>query len=151
VRKRPGQPGPLLTAAGLVALIALLGGWWVWPWREKYSVPVPSAGASARQVVIAYLRSLDAHDNATALALSTPGFRSTTSAWLASTAGVTHIDVRPLQCFRSGPDRCDVQTTFNYASHWWKQDDSFPDGPETWGYFVVRRGGRWLINDDGNL
>jgi hypothetical protein len=141
----------LLTVAGLLALIGLLAGWWVWPWREKYSVPVPTASASAREVVIAYLRALDAHDSATALALSTPGFRSTTSAWLASAAGVTRIDVSPVQCFRSGPDRCEVATTFDYASHWWKDDSSFPAGPETWSYFVVRQDGRWLINDDGNL
>ena len=38
---------------------------------------------------------------------------------------------------------------FWYTSHWWKQDPSFPDGQEGWGYQLVRSHGRYLIDDDG--
>ena len=41
---------------------------------QKYPVPMPAPGASARQVVLAYLHALDAHDTATAEQLSTAGF-----------------------------------------------------------------------------
>jgi hypothetical protein len=36
---------------------------------------------------------------------------------------------------------------FRYASHWWKHDDSFPEGQEDWGYILVARHGRLLRLD----
>jgi hypothetical protein len=90
---------------------------------------------------MAYLRALDAHDRATAEALSVPSLRSTTDAWLSSTAEITDIKIGSLQRFTSGPpdQRNTVATEFRYASHWWHQDDSFPDGntPGTTGSSAV--------------
>ena len=68
-------------------------GWWSWPGREKYVVAVPRPSASPRQVVLAYLRALDAHDRATAYAVSTRAFRSTVALWLSRTASITRICV----------------------------------------------------------
>jgi hypothetical protein len=138
--------------AGCIAgSLAALAGWRYDPWRQRYAVPMPPRSAPARQAVLAYLRSLDAHDRATADALSTPSERATTNMWLGNTASVTHIWISSVQHFASGPagERYSVTTTFRYRSHWWAQDDSFPDGGHVWGYSLVRSHGRWLISDDG--
>ncbi len=99
----------------------------------------------------AYLRALDAHDSATAEALSTPGFRATTDLWLNTTASITRISIGAVQYFPLAPagQRYEVPVEFWYSSHWWKQDPSFPDGQEGWGYQLVRSHGRYLIDDDG--
>ena len=139
----------LASAAAVIALV--VAGWWLGPWRQKYSVPVPPPSASARQVVLAYLRALNAHDSATAYALSAPRFRDTTAYWLNSTARVTPIRIGSLQYFPKAPagQRYDVPAVFWYGSHWWKQDPSFPDGRHSWGYQLVRVHGRFLIDDNG--
>jgi len=76
-----------LLAAALVACVAALAMWRYGPWREKYAVALPPPGASQRQVVLAYIRALDAHDSATAMALSAPSMRGTTQMSLASISG----------------------------------------------------------------
>jgi len=56
-----------------------------------------------------------------------------------------------VQYFPHAPtgQRYEVPVGFWYASHWWKQDPSFPDGKHSWGYTLVRTHGRYLIDDDG--
>ncbi len=110
----------VLTVAAVAVCLLALATWGYWPWRDKPQVAVPPPTASPRQVVQAYLHALDAHDSATAEALSTPGFRATTDA-----RGVlVHQSL-----VEAGP--------------------SFPDGQEGWGYQLVRSHGRYLIDDDG--
>jgi len=94
-----------LLAAFLVVAFATAAveGWWYWPGREKYTVAVPAPSASAPQVVLAYLRALDAHDRATAYALSTSAFRSTVAAWLSQTASITRIQIGKVQYYSKSP------------------------------------------------
>jgi hypothetical protein len=140
----------VLTVAAAAAALAIAA-WWDGPWRQTYAVPVPPPSAAPGQVVRAYLRALDAHDSATACALSAPGFRGTTATWLNSTASITGIWIGTVQYYPASPpgQRYEVPVTFRYASHWWKQDPSFPDGNEDWGYQLVHTHGRFLIDDDG--
>ena len=53
----------LRVLAVIVAAGCLVAGsaWRYGPWRERYAVAMPPAGASPRQVVRAYLRALDGH------------------------------------------------------------------------------------------
>jgi len=138
--------GVVAVAGSFLAVAA----WLHWPGRETYQVEVPAA-ASPRQVVLAYLRALDAHDTATAEALSARGFRATTELWLNNTARITRIRIGAVQYFPHAPtgQRYEVPVSFWYVSHWWKQDPSFPDGKHGWGYQLVRSHGRYLIDDDG--
>jgi hypothetical protein len=135
------------TATCLVALAAWRNG----PWREKYAVALPPPTASQRQVVLAYLRALDAHDSATAEALSTASMRSTTQMWLGSTASITGIKIGAVVYDAQEPagEQYSVPTYFTYASHWWKNDPSFGDGEHYWQYWLAKIDGRWLINDEG--
>jgi hypothetical protein len=83
-----------------------------------------------------------------AQALSAPGERSTTAAWLHSTARMTGIRIDSVHhC--GGSEPYEVCTDFNYYHHWWQEDPSFPSGQEYWCYHPARRHGRWLIADDG--
>jgi hypothetical protein len=148
---RIGRLTVLLAAAVAVAVIAGLVAvaWWRDDLsRQAYAVRVPLPGASAQRVVVAYLQALDAHDVATAEALSTAGFRSETQSWLRSTASVRHIKIQNV-VYYARQREYDVNVTFRYGSHWWKQDSSFPDGNEYWGYTLTPRHGRLLISDDG--
>src|SRR5215472_6923936 len=91
---------PLLLAgmvSCVVACLVAVAAWQYGPWREKYAVPLPPSSASQRQVVLAYLHALDAHDSATAMALSAPSMRGTTQTWLADTAGITQVKVGAVQ------------------------------------------------------
>jgi hypothetical protein len=139
----------LVVTVAVAALAAAT--WWQWPWRQKYTVAVPAPAAAPGQVVRAYLRALDAHDSATAYALSAPNFHSTTAAWLSSTASITRIWIGKVQYYPKSPpgQRYEVPVAFRYASHWWKRDQSFPDGNESWGYQLVYTNGRFLIDDEG--
>jgi hypothetical protein len=141
----------VLAVAAAAGCLVTLACWRYWPWREKYAVPAPPPSASARQVVLAYLRALDAHDSATADTLSTPGVRSTTEMWLSSTASITRIKIGPVLCDPHDPvsQQCQVSANFWYSSHWWKQDPSFGNGQHDWGYQLVRSHGRWLVDDEG--
>jgi hypothetical protein len=156
------QAGPMITparrrqftrlvAAATVACVAALAAWRYGPWREKYAVAVPPPAASQRQVVLAYLRALDAQDSATAMALSAPSMRSTTQTWLANTASITQIKIGAVQSdAKQVPDeQCTVAVDFVYHSHWWKDDPSFGDGEHAWGYWLADINGRWLITDQG--
>jgi hypothetical protein len=140
----------LLIAAGVAvaAVVVIVASWRHDADRQKYAVAMLPAGASAQQVVMAYLHALDGHDVATAKALSTAGFQGETLSWLQSTAGVQHIVIgRVTQYARQRES--DVNVSFRYSSHWWKRDQSFPDGPENWGYTLVPQHGRLLISMDG--
>ncbi len=112
---------------------------------------MPPPTASQRQVVLAYLRALDAHDSATAEALSAPTMRSTTQMWLGSTARITDIRIGTLSYAAQEPngEQYSVATNFVYRSHWWKHDPSFGDGPHYWEYWLAKVDGRWLISDEG--
>jgi hypothetical protein len=140
-----------LLAAALVACVAALAMWRYGPWREKYAVALPPPGASQRQVVLAYIRALDAHDSATAMALSAPSMRGTTQMWLASTASISQIKVGAVQydAHQATGEQYSVSVDFIYHSHWWKDDPSFGDGEHDWGYALASINGRWLITDDG--
>jgi hypothetical protein len=140
----------VLVAYFAVAIVAVgVAGWWYWPWREKYVVPAPPPSATARQVVLAYLHALDAHDSATAYAVSAPDYKSSAGSWLDSTARISQIWVGKLQYAPKSQERYYVPVTFWYYSHWWKQDDSFPNGWHQWGYVLTRSHGRFLIVDEG--
>jgi hypothetical protein len=138
----------VLAIAAVLACLAGLTAWHYRPWRLKYAVPMPPQHASPRPVVVAYLHALDAHDNATAQALSAPVERATTAFWLRDTAGVTAIKIDSVQHFTASPPYY-VCAEFRYSSHLWTGDDSFPDGQRYWCYDLVRRHDRWLIYDDG--
>jgi hypothetical protein len=114
---------------------------------------MPPPTASPHQVVLAYLRALDAHDTATAEALSSPSMRGTTQMWLGTTASITHIRIGAISYDPQQPpgEQYSVATDFVYTSHWWKDDPSFGDGEHYWEYWLVRAHGRWLINDDGTF
>ena len=139
----------MVTVAGAVmAAVAAIGLTLYHLDRQKYQVPMPPPGASARQVVLAYLHALDAHDTATAEQLTTPSFRPETQSWLRSTASIRHITIQGVTHW-SRQHEYDVNVTFRYASHLWTRDSSFPDGDHFWGYSLVSRHGRLLINGDG--
>ena len=140
----------LATAVTLGALAAVAI-WIYGPRREKYAVALPPPTASQREVVRAYLDALDAHDTATALALSAPSMRGTTQMWLASTAGISKVRIGALAYYAQEPpgQQYSVPTDFVYSSHWWKNDPSFGDGEHYWEYWLTKVNGRWLIDDDG--
>jgi hypothetical protein len=140
-----------LLAAAVVAFAVALGTWRYGPWREKYAVALPPPAASQRQVVLAYLRALDAHDTATAMALSAPSMNSNTQVWLANTASITQVKLGAVQYDPQAlpADRYTVPVDFVYHSHWWKDDPSFEDGEHDWAYSLARINGRWLITNDG--
>jgi hypothetical protein len=131
--------------------VAALAAWRYGPWQEKYAVALPPPAASQRQVVLAYLRALDAHDSATAVALSAPSMHSTTQMWLASTASITRIKIGAVQydAQQVPGEQYTVPVDFVYHSHWWKDDPSSGNGDHYWGYSLAKINGRWLIADDG--
>ncbi len=141
----------MLALAATAACLLALAAWKYGPWRQKYVVALPPPTASQRQVVRAYLRALDAHDSATAEALSTPSMRSTTQMWLGSTASITGIKIGAVVYDAQQPpgEQYSVPTYFTYSSHWWKNDPSFGDGERYWEYWLAKIDGRWLINDGG--
>jgi hypothetical protein len=147
---RPGRRWLKLVLATVlvVGCLAGLAAWQYWPWRQKYAVPLPAAGASPGQVVVAYLRALNAHDQTTADALSAPSEQATTASWLHSTARITSIRISSVRHFTGG-EPYQVCMDFRYSSHWWLGDPSFPDGQEYWCYYLIHRQDRWLVADDG--
>ena len=130
----------------VAVVVAVAGGGWWWENTPKYDVPVPPASAGPGDVVRAYMRALDAHDASTARALSTSGHRSVTATWLSDTSGMKALKV-------SAPitEAGDVQVpvTFDLRQHWWTDDASMRPGHHDWSYLLVRRSGRWLIQDEG--
>jgi hypothetical protein len=135
-----------VAAAGIVAAVAVAGGGWLWENQPKYDVPVPPGNAGPDDVVRAYVRALDAHDGATARALSTSDHRAVTRSWLADTSGMKALSV-------SAPvtegSRVQVAVVFDLHQHWWTDDPSMRPGHHTWNYILVHREGRWLIQDEG--
>lgn len=147
---RPGRRW-LMGILAIVLVIGCLAGlaaWRYWPWRQKYPVPLPAVSASPGQVVVAYLRALNAHDQTTADALSAPSEQGTTASWLHSTASITSIRISSVQHF-TGSEPYQVCMNFRYTSHWWLEDPSFPEGQEYWCYYLIHRHDRWLVADDG--
>jgi hypothetical protein len=140
-----------LAVAVAVACVVALAAWRFGPWREKYAVPLPPPAASQRQVVLAYLRALDAHDGATAMALSAPSMRDRTQAWLADTASIGQIKIGAVQydAQQVPGEQYTVAVDFVYHAHWWHDDPSFMDGEHNWGYSLAKMNGRWLITDNG--
>jgi len=92
------------------------------------------------------MRSLDAHDGATARALSTSGHRPVTGTWLSDTSGL-----RVMRVSAPVPEGSEVQVmvTFDLHQHWWTDDASMRPGRHDWSYVLVRQQGRWLIQDEG--
>ncbi|MCL2554058.1 MAG: hypothetical protein FWE15_15455 [Actinomycetia bacterium] len=135
-----------VTAAGVVAAVAAAGAVRWWEVTPKYHVPVPAASAAPGDVVRAYMRSLDAHDGATARALSTSGHRPVTGTWLSDTSGL-----RVMRVSAPVPEGSEVQVmvTFDLHQHWWTDDASMRPGRHDWSYVLVRQQGRWLIQDEG--
>ena len=79
----------VVAAAGLLAAAT----WWYMVDRQRYAVAVPPPTAAPEQVVLAYLHALDAHDSATAEALTTADHQSTTGMWLRTTARIAAIRI----------------------------------------------------------
>jgi hypothetical protein len=126
--------------------------------RQRYAVAVPPAGASPEQVVLAFLRALDAHDRRTADKLVTPGNHVGPDGWVDGTARVTNIKILGVRLDPTyGQDSgtayrqaYGVDVSFDYQAQWWYDSQgSFPDGNHYWGYSVVWDHGRWLIQDNG--
>jgi hypothetical protein len=92
------------------------------------------------------MRALDAHDGATARALSTSDHRALTGTWLADTSGMKALKV-------SGPvaegSEVQVMVAFDLRQRWWADDPSMLPGRHDWSYLLVRQRGRWLIQDEG--
>jgi hypothetical protein len=136
----------MVATAGVVVVAGLAGGGWWWENSARYHVPVPSAGAGPGDVVRAYMRALDAHDSATARALSTASHRAATGTWLSDTTGMKALKV-------SAPvteqNEVQVMVTFDLHQHWWTDDPSMRPGRHDWSYILVRQRGRWLIQDEG--
>ena len=119
---RAGRRGLMivLTVAAVAVCLLALATWGYWPWRDKPQVAVPPPTASP-------VRSC----------------RHTCMRWTPTTAR------RPKHCRPLAFAPLPMPVEFWYSSHWWKQDPSFPDGQEGWGYQLVRSHGRYLIDDDG--
>jgi hypothetical protein len=90
MRVRRSWKAATLRVAAVAAVTG--GGWWWWN-TPRYDVPMPSATAGPGDVVRAYMRALDAHDGATAWALSTSSHRAVTGSWLADTSGMKALKV----------------------------------------------------------
>jgi hypothetical protein len=135
-----------VAVVGLAAVVAVAGGGWWWESTPRYDVPVPAAVAGPDDVVRAYMRALDAHDGATARALSTAGHRAVTGAWLADTSGMKALKVAPP--ITNGSE-VQVAVAFDLQQHWWTDDPSMSPGHHDWSYLLVCQRGRWLIQDEG--
>jgi hypothetical protein len=147
--RRRARVAAIAAAAG--CLVAL-GAWRYGPWRERYAVAVPPAGASPAQVVRAYLRALGGHDRGTAMALSAPGYRGTTRYWLGRTASVRVLRIGTVQYYRRDApgERYAVPADFTYSAYRWQAGDpSFGNGEHHWDYWLLRSHGRWLVSDAG--
>jgi hypothetical protein len=139
-------------AAGAIVFgfLVLLGGWGLWSWLAQAAVPVPPATASARQVVLTFIRALNAHDATTAEALWVPDMAAAAQAWTRSTTSITDVKVRD-----GGPPLADggcsrdwVFVRFRYVGRS-PANASFRDGVHVWGYDLTRSHGRLLICDQG--
>lgn len=64
---------------------------------RRYAVPLPAASASPRQVVLAFLRALDAHDDSTAEHLVATDNHIEPDWWLADTASLTNMRITGLR------------------------------------------------------
>jgi len=92
------------------------------------------------------MRALDAHDSATARALSTSSHRAVTGTWLADTSGMKILKVStPV----AEGKEMQVPVSFDLHQHWWTDDPSMGPGRHDWSYVLVRQRGRWLIEDEG--
>src|ERR1700730_8611078 len=114
-----------LVAIVVSAGIVIGATYWYAADRQRYAVALPPASASPEQVVVAYLRALDAHDSSTAKRLVTASFDA--GWWLESTARLTDIKVTSVQVqdnYNQAPgtpylQAYEVDTSFTYQGHWW--------------------------------
>jgi len=131
---------------------------WLWPpgltgVADKPQVAVPPPTASPRQSCRHTCVRWTLHDSATG--------RSTVDPWLSRhhrfvaehhSEHHPYLGLAPFSTSRSHPPASayEVPVEFWYSSHWWKQDPSFPDGQEGWGYQLVRSHGRYRSTTTGS-
>lgn len=144
-------------AVGMVVAVVILAvgaAYLLLPPRKTGDVAVPPNDAAPEQVVEAYLAALNAHDCATAEALST----SDASQWchdLRSLTDITvHDGIREKPSWSGQPPSVEVVNVAVDFSVRWRlghDDGSMPDGRNPWGYLLMRRSADqpWRIFSEG--
>lgn len=155
------RPGRRLRGVLLVVLAAVPIAWaltQVLPPRQTGSVAVPPVGASPRRVVETYIAALNAHDCATARAVTTGFARWQVMGWCHGVARLSGLRVGTFvhegPRYSGLPASASVVTApVTFDLHWrlLHASDSMSGGPTQWGYELVRTspGAPWLIDDEG--
>lgn len=146
----PAKLWLLASGAAFIAL-ALAVASLLLPPRETEDVPLPSDSATPEEVVATYLRAVDAHDCATAQALTTSDARDIATGWCREVADLADIEVGDALPDSRRRGTTDVEVSFDLDWRLFHDDGSLPEGPTTWGYILVRRtpDGPWRITDQG--
>ncbi|WP_062387491.1 DUF4829 domain-containing protein [Demequina iriomotensis] len=141
--------GTALVAATALAVLP--------PWQTA-EVAVPADDAEAGAVVRAYVAALDAHDCATAEALSAPDAVDATARWCGRVAHLDGVDVADAvvedPAWSGRPATVEVvmvPVTFDLDWRLGHGDVSMPEGRTVWGYVLVREdpADPWRIADQG--
>lgn len=121
------------------------------PPRQRADVRVPGSDASPQRVVEAYLRALDAHDCATAEALSASGFEPEAKGWCEDVSNLSNIEV---DAPAPGGDDIETDVPVSFDLDWrpFHDDGSMPRHVRTWDFWMTRVDGpgrAWRIFDQG--
>ena len=122
-------------------------------------VAAPPAGATAEEVVRAYVAALDARDVETARSLVTPHHAAqverSEDSWYRNVVSITDLRVRPPVAQTGRGSQAEgyrevvfVPVTFDLRQ---RKQQSLPDGETPWGYLLARNAPseRWVIVDEG--
>ncbi|MFD6176971.1 MULTISPECIES: hypothetical protein [unclassified Isoptericola] len=140
-RRRP-RVGWWVTLA-VVAVVVVTGVAQIFPLARTADVAVPPPDATAEDVVRAYLTALDAHDCATAQALTAPEFATTTESMCHD---VSSLEITDLETVGTGA----VNAGFDVDWRFFADDTSIPEGGFGWTYYLTRDPEGWRIEDAGN-
>lgn len=127
--------------------------------RQTAKVAMPADDATPEQVVGAYLAALNAHDCATAEALTQESAQGQAERWCEDVAGLRDISVG--QPFTEKPrwsghpatwEIESVPVRFDLDWRFLHSDPSMPEGPTGWSYLVGRASPSdpWRIFDQGD-
>jgi hypothetical protein len=144
-----------LMAAVLVTTLVILGGV-IWaaraPLPELRAVPLPPSGAAPEQIVQSFVAALDAHDQATAKALSVPGTPPRSQLDDNVRVKVVHIGpISPTTAYVPGRNGAvsglDVQVQLAGRT----RSGGLPGEGGAWEYVLVPVGPQnaWRVVDDG--
>ncbi|WP_137294232.1 hypothetical protein [Nocardioides dongxiaopingii] len=134
---------------GTVAVVAAVAGSWavLGPLAPGRDVAMPATGASAEDVVQAYLDAIDGHDCATARALWVPERRDDVARWCGAVEDLGEFEVRdesgsPGTPPAAAPGTVEVVVLASYDLDWraFQDDADPPEGDTVRGYHVVRSG-----------